>query len=132
METRKVLFALRKEPTEYETRSFDAASKAFPRYCKNPGATEVIDSREMNWRHLQRVRGGIQGAYEHCARTFQGLVIIEEEAETIGRGQATLVEMFLVRGKPVTVWRDDQMRRVTDIEEIDGGDWKSGYARCIV
>lgn len=57
-------------------------------------------------------------------RNFDGFVVL---SDSLGRANAGIVRLALRNNAPVLAWKNDAIRTVTALEEIDVNDWMGGW-----
>ena len=87
----------------------------------------------MDWDALRTQAGGWNESYELAASKYAAIILVPVNGEFLARGQFSLGEAFLARGKKVVVLNMEarKFEVATDMEENSGGDWKDSYGRAV-
>jgi len=133
----KVLVAMRMNGEVHEHLAADSAKAwLLSRLVAVPDSVVQRDN-EIDWHTLRTTHGGFGAAYRWAADTYDKLVMIEhvvglDDAPVIAKGQYTMAQYFLERGKGVGVWRPDGMHKVVALRVYDRHNWKAGYGQVVL
>lgn len=125
----KVLIITRKNREPDETVLMEAARKAI---VEAAGGRDTVKlDQDLDWNKLREVGEGYSGAYRIAAQSFDRIVVVPMGGAFIGRGQCSIIENALGMGKPVIMWSIAGGCPVYGIEVVEGGNWKTNYARLV-
>ncbi len=127
---KKILIVTRKNRTDTETETAQSVKATLEHGL--PGARVQIDD-ELDWKRITSHAKSVAGGYRWAAMNFDIFILIEDSSGLLARGQYSIAEQALNRGKAVKARRAGTTtnRRIASLEVVDKNSWKQGYGKAV-